>query len=108
MIKDYFYGQFPEHLQQLEYQRPNDVVRENIMRDSTVVFFGGRDWENVRADLQRIPDIDRPLFILCLLMVVLTDQCLYSYFHDHYSNWRSKTSYPKFGWSGFGPHNENP
>jgi len=41
-------------------------------------------------------------------MVVLTDQALYTYFRDSYDGWRGRTNFPKFGWSGFGPHNENP
>lgn len=108
MVKEYFYGQFPEHLKRLKCKLPNAVVRRVIMHDSSAVFFGGRDWKNVRTDLEGIPERDLPSFILCLLLVVLTDQCLYSHFYEHYSIWRSKTSYPKFGWSGFGVHNENP
>jgi hypothetical protein len=41
-------------------------------------------------------------------MAVLTDQLLYTYFQDSYDSWRTRTNFPKFGWSGFGPHNENP
>lgn len=41
-------------------------------------------------------------------MIVLTDQCLYARWQDVYPTWRKQTNFPKFGWSGFGPHNENP
>jgi len=107
-MHEYFYGRFPSQLRHLEFRRPNDVVREHIMRDQAVVFFGGRDWENVATDLRLIPEEDRSLFILSLFMVVLTDQALYTHRHDLYDAWRLKTNFPKFGWSGFGPHNENP
>jgi hypothetical protein len=30
------------------------------------------------------------------------------YFRDSYPRWREKTALPKFGWSGFGTHNESP
>ena len=78
------------------------------MGDPSVVFFGGPDWENVADDLANIPAPDRSRFILSLFMVVLTDQALYRHFRQSYDAWRRKTNYPKFGWSGFGPHNENP
>lgn len=107
-MHEYFYARFRTQLARLAFRRPNDVVRENIMRDPAVVFFGGRDWESVAADLATVPEHDRSRFVLCLFMVVLTDQALYTYFRDSYDTWRRETNYPKFGWSGFGPHNENP
>jgi hypothetical protein len=107
-MNDYFYKKFPGQLRGLEYQRPNQVVIEHIMRDNAVVFFGGQHWDNVSNDLAAIPPEDRPRFILSLFMVILTDQCLYTYYKDSYKLWREKTQFPKFGWSGFGPHNENP
>ena len=104
----YFYKQFPSQLALLTFSRPNNIVREHIMKDDAVVFFGGRDWENAKADLSRISEIDRPKFILSLFMIVITDQCLYTHFRQTYQTWRQKTNSPKFGWSGLGPHNENP
>jgi hypothetical protein len=107
-MHNYFYTTFPNQIRLLEIRRPNQVVLEHIMRDDSVIFFGGRDWKNVSDDLSQIPPEDRPHFILSLFMVVLTDQCLFTYQPDSYPLWRQKTSFPKFGWSGFGPHNENP
>ena len=107
-MRDYFFGRFPSQLGLLAFRRPDSVVLEHIMRDPSVVFFGGADWENVANDLRQVPENDRPQFVLCLFMVVLTDQALYTYFRDSYDGWRRRTNFPKFGWSGFGPHNENP
>jgi len=107
-MREYFYRRFPAQLAGLEYQRPNEVLRLQMMRDPAVVFFGGSDWENVRGDLAAIPEEDRARFILSLFMVVVTDQALYTYFKEAYESWRKVTNFPKFGWSGFGPHNENP
>ena len=107
-MHDYFYNRFPPQLAQLAFRRPNDIVREQITRDASVVFFGGPDWENVAADLATVPALDRTRFILSLFMVVLTDQAFYTHFHESYDAWRRRTNFPKFGWSGFGPHNENP
>ena len=107
MMHSYFYGKFRSQLSLLEFKQPNSVVRD-FMGDDSIVFFGGRDWENVGKDLSLIPAEDRPKFILSLFMIVLTDQCLYARWQDVYPTWRKQTNFPKFGWSGFGPHNENP
>jgi hypothetical protein len=105
-MRDYFYGKFPEQLRQLELRPANRVIRENV--DPLLTFFGGRDWQSVREDLGRIPAEDRARFVLSLFMIVLTDQAIYRYFRDSYPRWREKTAFPKFGWSGFGTHNESP
>jgi len=107
-MHEYFYQTFPSQLASLEFRRPNEIVRESITRDPAVVFFGGPNWDHVQADMDRIPNDDRSKFILSLFMIVLTDQALYTYNRDSYDAWRAQTKYPKFGWSGFGPHNENP
>jgi len=106
-MHNYFYDTFPKHHALLNCSQPNRIERD-IMQDSSVVFFGGPDWSNVADDLSKIPYDDRPRFVLSLFMVVLADQCLYTYQRDAYSVWRRMTNYPKFGWSGFGSHNENP
>lgn len=107
-MHEYFYHTFPSQLTKLKFHHPSNIVREKIMRDSAVVFFGGPNWDSVRSDLAPIPDDDRSKFILSLFMIVLTDQALHTYHRDSYDAWRAQTNYPKFGWSGFGPHNENP
>lgn len=106
-IYAYFYNRFPSQLATLGLHQPNPIILRN-MRDSGVVFFGDPEWSNVRSDLAAVPEADRPLFILSLFMVVLTDQAVYTYFPHSYDTWRMHTRFPKFGWSGFGPHNENP
>lgn len=46
-----FYQVFPTQLAMLEFRRPNMIVGEHIMRDPSIVFFGGVDWESVTNDL---------------------------------------------------------
>ena len=99
---------YTQHLSKVKFLRPSDIVRESIMQDETVVFFGGQDWRNVQADLSPIQEEYKSKFVLSLFMIVLTDQALYTHGREHYDIWRAHTSYPKFGWSGFGPHFENP
>jgi len=106
-MRDYFYTKFPWQLGKVKLQKPNEIVRE-MLEDENIVFFGGPEWEGISDDLSTVPRIDRSHFILSLLMVVLTDQCIYTYYKESYPTWRRRTNYPKFGWSGFGPHHENP
>ncbi len=106
-IYAYFYNRLPAQLATLGFHQPNHIILRN-MRDSGVVFFGDPEWSNVRRDLAAVPEADRSFFILSLFMVVLTDQALYTYFPHSYDTWRMHTWFPKFGWSCFGPHNENP
>ena len=73
-----------------------------------MVFFGGREWCCVAKEVVRVPHRMRAHFVLSLFMIVVSDQALYTYFHPSYDRWRMRTNYPKFGWSGFGCHNENP
>lgn len=107
-ILKYFKQLFPHHLMRLEFKKPSRVVSHNIMKDPSVIFFGGKNWENVKSDLNKIPIKERESFVLCLFMIVLTDQCIRAHFNEIYSKWRGMTNFPKFGWSGFGPHHENP
>jgi hypothetical protein len=51
---------------------------------------------------------NRPRFVLSLLAVVLTDQCMQTHFKSSYAQWRDQTNYPKFAWMRFGLYNENP
>ena len=105
---EYFYTRFPSDLRRIKKQEPNPIVRDEIMRDPSAVFFGGLDWESVKADLAKVPIENRGRFVLSLFMVTLTEQVIYTYFRNHYDMWRAGTGFPKFGWSGYGPHHENP
>lgn len=107
-LDTYFKQSFPNQLRLLSFQKPNRVVKEQIMNESHVLFYGGKDWERVENDLGNIPENDRLAFVLCLFMITISDQNLYHYFKEAYSLWRKHTQFPKFGWSGFGPHLEDP
>lgn len=106
-MRDYFYSVFPGQLKQLSYSRPNPIAGKAFGVEN-VPFFGGRDWKNVASDLAGIPPSDRVPFVLSVFMIVLTDQALYTNSPDNYERWRRHTAFPKFGWTGFGIHNENP
>ena len=106
-LASYFQQPFPMHLSQLQLRPANQVLRD-LFHDPLLVIFGGRDWAHVQQDLAPIPRAQRAHCVYALLAIVLTDQCLQRYFRSAYPVWREATAYPKFGWTGFGLHAENP
>jgi hypothetical protein len=102
----YFYSQFNNHLNLLQYDFRARSIHPEM--DQATQFFGGFEWKNVRRDLTKIPEEYRSLFVLSLFMITVTDQAMFTYFRSHYQKWRERTAFPKFGWLGFGYHNENP
>lgn len=107
-MNHYFKEIFPGDWRKLEFVEPNSIVREHILKDPSALFFGGSDWCNVSSDLARISPAHREHFVLSLFMAVITDQCLHAHFPAAFPAWQAATRFPKFGWSGFGIHNENP
>lgn len=108
-IDTYFYQRFPRQFAKLGFTRPNEISLEHCHADDPgIVFFGGSEWGRVARDIATVPAEDRPYFVLCVFMAVVTDQCLHSYFPESYLAWRKHTNFPKFGWTGFGSHHENP
>ena len=106
-IEHYFNTGFQCDIAKLQFSEVPQVLKD-ILNDQDLVLFGGKNWAHVEADLQAIETAVRPGFVLCLFAVVATDQCMQSYFKQHYAHWRSQTAYPKFAWTRFGLYNENP
>lgn len=103
----YFERQFPFDLKSIDFQYPNSAL-QNFLNEPVTPFFGGDGWKNCKSDLGSVRVENRHLFVLAVFMIVLTDQCLYARHKDVYTAWRAKTNFPKFGWTGFGIHNDNP
>ncbi len=47
-------------------------------------------------------------FIFSMFITVASDQIMFTYYPQDYRRFRDLTRYPKFGWCGLGPHNQNP
>lgn len=110
-LKQYLENRFLRDLSTLPFNRPNDIMlthARNFRIDQQTIYFGGPDWENIENDIQHVEEADREYFFICLFTIVLIDLAMFTYFQQHYGTFRSRTGYPKFGWSGFGPHYENP
>lgn len=106
-IENYFNSSFQIDVAKLQFRQVPQVLKD-ILHDQELVLFGGKNWSSVQEDLAQIAPENRPVFVLCLLALVATDQCMQTYFKSHYAHWRAQTAYPKFGWTRFGLYNENP
>lgn len=106
-LESYFNSSFQTDVAKLQFRVVPQVLKD-ILHDQDLVLFGGKNWSAVQEDLAHIKPENRSLFILSLLILVATDQCMQSYFKSHYPHWRAQTAYPKFGWTRFGLYNENP
>ena len=102
-IAQYFYKQFPSDLALIDVKKANE-----LLAPEPAVFFGGESWENVTRDLTRVSECNREKCVLSLFMVTITEQVIYTYHRASYPAWRSRTGFPKFGWSGYGFHHGNP
>lgn len=110
-LEHYLKHQFIVDLQKLNYQLPNTVIRDHSAAfkiDEHTIFFGGPDWKNLSNDIKQIQPIYYENFFLCLFTIVTIDLTFYTYFQEYYTLFRNQTKYPKFGWTGFGVHYENP
>jgi len=106
-IVKYFNHGFQRDIGKLNFVEVPQVLKD-ILNDKELIQFGGKNWSRVEHDLQDIDVELRPMFVLCLFALVATDQCMQTYFKQHYGHWRAQTFYPKFGWTRFGLYNENP
>ncbi len=110
-IKEYLKIEFPKDLASIKFNRPNSVIHSNpesFKIDRNTIYFGGPDWINLDNDIVHIKNEHHQYFFLCLFTVVIIDLTMFTHFKEHYNSFRSKTMYPKFGWTGFGTHYENP
>lgn len=106
-LKGYFSKDFQKDLRALHLVNAPQVLKD-IFCDDDLCCFGGKDWAHVAQDLEAVPEQNRPCFVLSLLAVVLTDQCIQTHFKSSYKRWHQQTNYPKFAWVSLGLHNENP
>jgi hypothetical protein len=106
-IVHYFNRGFQSDIAKLQFREVPQVLKD-ILNDQSLVLFGGKNWPTVQDDLENIDPDNRSMFVLCLFALVATDQCMQTYFKQHYPDWRAQTQYPKFAWTRFGLYNENP
>lgn len=110
-LNEYLQTQFPKDLNTLKYEKPNPAIKSSpdLFRiDNNTIYFGGPEWKNIGRDISNIDTNNLEYFFICLFTITIIDLTIFTYYNDRYEVFRSKTMYPKFGWSSFGPHYENP
>ncbi len=110
MLQNYLDTQFLTDLRTIPMQRPNVVIQnhpEDFRIDNHTVYFGGHGWRNFDNDIARIRN-NHEYFFISLFTIVFIDLTFFTYYRQQYPLFRNFTMYPKFGWSGFGVHYENP
>ena len=107
-FRDYFYGPFANFMRVRLRTVPANEVLQNIVGDPHLRAFGGRDFSECEEVLALVSVQDRPRFLVCLFIAIVSDQNVFSHFRGSYFAWHQSTLMPKFGWSGLGLHNENP
>ncbi len=110
-LNEYLKNHFPNDLARLKFQKPNSVIQDTLDSfniDQHTIYFGGLNWENLDQDIEHIDKECYEHFFFCLFTITIIDLTIFSHFKHYYDIFRGKTRYPKFGWSGYGPHYENP
>lgn len=106
-FRDYYFSNFQNDLKKLNYNTPHFIRDTELFKvDENTVFFGGHDWSNFENDISSIKEVE--FFILGMFLIVNMDLTVFTYYRSCYPKFREQTLYPKFGWSGFGPHYEIP
>lgn len=93
MIRNYYHNQFQADL-------------ATFMPDARVPYFG-HSWAYDCCNLNNIPIISMPYFLICLYFTVLVDQAMYTHFRSDYECFAQLTQYPKFC-HGLGQFQKNP
>ena len=108
-IEQYFHTTFLSELRRLHFQKPNSLMlseAESFGIDRNTQFFGGQEWERCEKDLN--VSNYKNYFVLSLFAMACNDLNMHANFKPQYLKFRTHTQYPKFGWTGFGPHFESP
>lgn len=101
--------EFLKDLGCLKLEKPSAPMLDNNDRaDHKTRFFGGKQWEYCERDLSYVKPENKKYFCLCLFIMVCDDQTMFTYYRQQYKYFRRQIVYPKFGWSGFGLHFEEP
>lgn len=110
MLKSYLDTQFLTDLRTIPYNRPNMVIQNHAEEwriDTNTMYFGGHGWQNFENDIAGIRN-NHSYFFISLFTIVFIDLTFFTYYRKQYPTFRGLTMYPKFGWTGFGVHYENP
>lgn len=112
-LLNYINTSFYSDQSSLPKQDCNEVVRATWQTDylrylNSGKLFGGHSWSNYKKDIAHVAASNQAYFCVSLFMMVAADQNMHANFREQFEGWDETMKYPKFGWCGFGWHNENP
>ena len=110
-LQEYLRHQFMEDCRNLKLRKPNSVIQahaSDFRVDADTQYFGGFNWADFDQNMASVEQAYQSYFCLGLFCHCILDMTMFSYFKEYYAAFRSRTIIPKFGWSGFGVHYNNP
>jgi hypothetical protein len=110
-LKEYMKHRFPNDCQRLKLRKPNSVIQSHASDfrvDADTQYFGGFNWADFDQNMASVEQAYQSYFCLGLFWHCILDMTMFSCFKEYYAPFRSRTIIPKFGWSGFGVHYNNP
>jgi hypothetical protein len=105
---NFFQNQFHAFAQQKLPTMAANPILQGIIGDPDLRAFGDREFADAEEILRLLAPEDRARTLVCLFIVVASDQNIFAHFKSAYPAWLSRTRMPKFGWVGLSLHNENP
>jgi hypothetical protein len=95
-LKEYYFDDFGDDINNINFQHGGTPNPGDL-------FFSENEWVGAVQNNNR-----KAYFICSMFVTVASDQTMYTYYKDHYNKFKDYTRYPKFGYCGLGPHNQNP
>ncbi|MBF0606731.1 MAG: hypothetical protein HQL61_04145 [Magnetococcales bacterium] len=99
-LKTYYLSYFRKDIEKIKLLHGNRITNKDDF------FFDRDSWINAILKINSNEQIT--CFILSMFITVASDQTMFTYYKPLYGQFKLLTQYPKFGWCGLGPHNENP
>lgn len=96
-IKDYYNNDFRADIKRIDFNDGSPTMQGYFKQESWL-----KAVESITDKTERV------YFAFSMLITIATDQTMFTYFKGNYKQFETLTRYPKFGWHGLGPHNQNP
>lgn len=95
--RHYYAHSFSFDVSRMQLQPGSPFTRYLLLNDAHATFFGGRQWQDMEKDLEKIAPANKLHFVLSLFFMVLTGYTLQKQFPKTYQVYRSLTRFPLFG-----------
>lgn len=99
-LREYYLEVFRADVKRIRFRPGSKVTNPDDF------FFDREEWKRAVGLMK--DNNTKACFIFSMFITIASDQTMYTYYQNCYDDFRRLTRYPKFGWCGLGPHNENP